>query len=124
MLGTIRTLWVVPRIGVRSAELLETPIMLVVSILAARWTAMRLSVPSGRSPRLAMGGVALAFLLAAEFGSVFWIRALSIRDYVATRDPLSGTVYYLALVVFAIMPLFVARKTVSASVTTKSGLKN
>jgi hypothetical protein len=37
VLGTIRTLWVVPRFGMRVAELMETPIMLVVTIVAARW---------------------------------------------------------------------------------------
>jgi hypothetical protein len=35
VLGTIRTLWVVPRVGTRMAELIETPIMLVVTIVAA-----------------------------------------------------------------------------------------
>jgi hypothetical protein len=28
-LGTIRTLWIVPRLGIRTAELLEAPFMLV-----------------------------------------------------------------------------------------------
>jgi hypothetical protein len=112
-LGTLRTLGVVARIGVRSAELLETPIMLVVSIVAARWTVLRLNVPSPRSSRLMMGGVALVFLLAAEFGFVSWVRGLSIKEYLATRDPVSGTVYYVALGLFGIMPLLVARKTLS-----------
>ena len=44
VLGTVRTLWVVPRVGTRKAELMETPIMLVVTIVAARWTVLRLSV--------------------------------------------------------------------------------
>ena len=35
VLGTIRTLWVVPRVGARMAELMETPIMFVVTVLAA-----------------------------------------------------------------------------------------
>jgi hypothetical protein len=120
VLGTIRTLWVVPTIGTRSAELLETPIMIVVSILAARWTARRLNIPSARSPRLAMGGAALVFLLGAEFGLVSWIRGLSIREYLATRDPVSGAAYYMALGLFAIMPLFVARKIASVSAAAKS----
>ncbi len=34
VLGPIRILWVVPRFGTRMAELMEAPIMLVVSILA------------------------------------------------------------------------------------------
>lgn len=109
-LGTIRTLWAVPRIGTRSAELFETPIMIVVSFLAARWTALRLHIPPVRACRLAMGCGALAYLLAAEFGFVSWVRGLSIREYLATRDPVSGTVYGIALGLFAIMPLLVARK--------------
>jgi hypothetical protein len=120
VLGAIRILWFVPIIGVRLAELLETPIMIVVSILAARWTVLRLNVPSASSLRLAMGGVALALLLTAEFGLVSWIRGLSIKDYLTTREPVSGTVYYAALAVFAIMPLFVARKTASVPLTAKS----
>ena len=41
VLGTIRTLWIVPRLGTRLAELMETPIMFVITILAARWTVRR-----------------------------------------------------------------------------------
>ena len=40
-LGTIRTLWVVPTVGTRTAELMETPIMLVVVVLAAGWIVRR-----------------------------------------------------------------------------------
>jgi len=57
-----------------------------------------------------MGGIALVFLLVAEFGLVLWLRGLSIREYLATRDPVSGTVYYMMLGVFAIMPLLLARR--------------
>ena len=62
------------------------------------------------SARLGMGCMALVLMLIAEFGFVLWIRGLSIRDYLATRDPVSGTVYYAMLVAFAIMPLLVAKK--------------
>ena len=109
VLGTIRTLWVVPRLGTRMAELMETPIMFVVTILAARWIALRLAVPPTRSGRLGMGGIALGLLLVAEFGLVLWVRGLSIREYLATRDPVAGAVYYVMLGIFAIMPLLVAR---------------
>jgi hypothetical protein len=46
VLGGIRVLWVVPRVGERTAELMETPIMLVVLMLAARWVARRLALAS------------------------------------------------------------------------------
>lgn len=109
VLGTARTLWVVPRVGARSAEWMETPIMLVVAILAARWTVVRLSVPTMPSTRLGMGCIALALMLVAEFGFVLWIRGLSVRQYLATRDPVSGAVYYATLGVFAALPLLASR---------------
>ena len=45
VLGTVRTLWFVPRVGTRIAELMETPIMLVVTIVAARWIVRHLAIP-------------------------------------------------------------------------------
>src|SRR5690349_7647726 len=108
VLGAIRTLWVVPRVGTRLAELMEMPIMLVVTIVAARWIVRHFAIPYVSSARLGMGGIGLSLLLVAEFGLVPWLRGISIREYLATRDPVSGAVYYLLLGVFAIMPLFVA----------------
>jgi hypothetical protein len=108
VLGTIRTLWVVPRVGTRMAELMETPVMLVVIIVASRWVVLHLAVPWAPTARLGMGGIALCLLVIAEFGLVLWLRGLSIREYLATRDPVSGTVYDVMLGVFAIMPLLVA----------------
>ena len=48
--------------------------------------------------------------LVAEFGLVLWLRGLSIREYLASRDPVSQTVYYLMLGMFAIMPFLIARR--------------
>ena len=110
VLGAIRTLWVVPRVGTWIAELMEMPIMLVVTIVVSRWVVLRLLVPFVPFARLGMGGIALCLLLVAEFGLVRWLRGLSIREYVTTRDPVSGTIYYVMLAVFAIMPLLVARR--------------
>jgi hypothetical protein len=109
VLGVIRTLWLVPRIGTRWAELMETPIMIVVTILTARWVVLRLTIPSTVSARFVMGGLGLGFLLGAEL-SLVRLRGLSLREYFATRDPVSGTVYYVALGLFAVMPLIVARR--------------
>lgn len=111
VLGAIRTLWVVPRVGTRTAELIEAPIMLGISIAAARWTVLHLRVPPTPSRRLAMGCIALTLLLIAEFTLVLSLRGMTIREYIATRDPVSGTVYYMTLLVFAILPLLVARQT-------------
>ena len=110
VLGIIRTLWVVPRFGTRMAELMETPIMLVVTIVVARWIVHRLVLPSVPPSRLGMGFVALGLMLVAEFGFVLWLRGLSIREYLASRDPVSQTVYYLMLGMFAIIPFLIARR--------------
>jgi hypothetical protein len=110
MLGTIRTLWVIPHVGTRTAELMEMPIMLVVTILAARWTVRHLRVQPMPSVRIGMGCIALLLMLVAEFGFVLWIRGLSVKGYLATRDSVSGTVYCVVLILFAIMPLLIAER--------------
>jgi hypothetical protein len=108
VLGPIRILWAVPRFGTRVAELMEAPIMFVVTILAAGWIVRRLAVPPKPSNRLGMGCVGLGLMLVAEFTLVLWLRGLSISEYLASRDPVSGTVYYVMLGVFCIMPLLVS----------------
>ena len=109
VLGTIRVLWVVPRVGMRTAELMETPIMFVVTILAARWVVRRLALPTAPATRLGVGLVALGFLLATEFSVVLWLRGLTIRGYLASRDTVAGIIYFVMLCVFAVMPFLVAR---------------
>ena len=108
--GIVRTLWVVPRFGARNAELLETPFMLAVIFLAARWMGRHRRLPSAPMARLGVGLVALGLLLAAELAVVLRLRGLTISGYIATRDPVAGMVYLLALGVFALAPLLVARR--------------
>jgi hypothetical protein len=108
-LGVPRTLWLVPLVGTRVAELLEIPIMLVVTVLAARWIVRACAVPPAFSNRLAVGCIALGLLVTTEFTLVLWLRGLSLSEYLAKRDPVSGTAYYLLLGLFALMPTLVAR---------------
>jgi hypothetical protein len=110
VLGPIRILWVVPRLGARIAELLEAPIMFGVTLFAARWVVHRLGVQPAPASRLSMGFLGLALMLAAEFTLVLWLRGISVGEYLATRDPVSGTAYYAMLGAFAILPLLVARR--------------
>jgi len=106
VLGTIRTLWVVPRLGVRTAELAEAPIMFGISILAARWAVRHVQVSPLWPKRLAMGCIALGLMLVAEFTLGLWIRGITIREDFAARDLISGTVYFLTLGAFAVIPIF------------------
>ena len=110
VLGPIRILWAVPRFGTRMAELMETPIMLVVTILAARWIVRHLVLPPTASIRLGMGCIALVLMLLGKFTLMLWLRGLSISNYLASRDPVSGTIYYVMLGIFAAMPILVVRR--------------
>jgi len=110
VLGTIRVLWLVPQLGARTAELLEMPVMLGATILAAQWVVRRLAVPPIAAQRLGMGFIALGILVLVEFTAVLWLRGMTFEDYLATRDPVSSTVYFVMLGVFALMPLWVARR--------------
>ena len=109
LLGTVRTLLIVPRVGARTAELMEAPLMIAVSFLAARAVIGRLHLPFVVSQRLVMGAVALLLMLVAEFGFVLWQRGMSLQQYFASRDPVSGGVYYCALLLFALAPVMVLR---------------
>ncbi len=110
ILGTIRVLFVVPRVGNRIAELAEMPVMLVVMILAS-WCILRSwNPPPARADRLTLGGIALALMLVAEFTLVLSLRGLSISEYLETRDPVSGSVYLAMLGVYATLPLLMGAK--------------
>ena len=107
VLGPIRILFLVPRFGVRVAELMEFPVMLVVIVLAARWLVRKfqLSVHT-----LLVGFLALGLMIAFEFTLVLWLRGLTLSEYFRERDPVAGVVYYLMLLVFAAMPFFMSHK--------------
>lgn len=109
VLGTIRIPFLVPRLGVRVAELLEMPFMLVAIMLAARIVARRSDLPETTPVRLFVGLVALAFLVLAELALAAMLQNESVGDYVASRDPVSGSVYIAMLILFALMPLILAR---------------
>jgi hypothetical protein len=102
--GVIRVLFVIPRIGVRAAELIEMPVMVFVTILAARWM-VRCFALSDTFARAVVGFIALSLLLVAEAGLV-WVSGSSISQFVSTRDPVSGIAYLGALILVGIMPLF------------------
>ncbi len=109
ILGTIRTLWVIPQVGERSAELMELPFMIATTYLAARWIVRRFSLASIRSIRIRVGVMALVLMLISEISLGLWIRGISLNEYFSSRDPVSGTAYYSALGLFAAMPMLVSR---------------
>ena len=107
--GTIRVLLVAPLLDVRWAELLEQPLMLVASFYLARFVVRRFG-PFAASRRLAIGAVALVLMLATELSLTRFVQGQDLSQYLASRDPVSGTAYVLSLAAFALMPLLAGRR--------------
>lgn len=111
VLGTVRVPFLVPQLGVRMAELLEMPLMFVAIVLSARFVVRRFALaPAVRRDAAAVGGIALACLIVAELGVAWALGATDPAAYLASRDPVSGTVYALMLLVYASMPALVAHR--------------
>ena len=103
LLGIVRVLVLVPRIGELRAEIAEAPLMLAAIFLSAKFIVHRFPALH-RASYLVSGGVALLILVLVEFSVVLGIRGISISQYFAERDPVAGGVYVLMLIIFAAMP--------------------
>lgn len=114
VLGVVRIMFLVPLVGARAAELAETPLMIAISYVVSRTLTRRMHIPSRTSDRALMGASALVLMLAAEFGLVLWLRGIDLSNYFATRDPVTAAAYYIALLIFAAMPIVAGRAERSA----------
>jgi len=104
LLGIVRVPFLVPRIGERWAELAEMPLMAVVIFLAAGYVLRKFPAIRMHDRSLFVGFLALALVVGAELGLVGALQSQSVGEYLANRDPVSGSVYLAMLVVFALMP--------------------
>lgn len=109
VLGVIRVTLVVPRLGERMAELMEMPLMFVAIVVSARLIIWRFRLPASARIRLGAGCLALGLLVGAEVLLAVALQERTLGEYVASRDPVSGVVYLAMLVLFAVMPLVLAR---------------
>src|SRR5688500_2146902 len=74
VLGVIRVLWVAPLLGVRNAELLEQPFMLIAVFLTAKWVVHEFGSKLSRTEILSVGLFALGILLLAEVIVVLFLQ--------------------------------------------------
>jgi len=109
VLGALRVSFLVPRLGERAAELVEMPVMFIVIVFSARFIMNRSAIPAAVSVRLGTGLLALGLLLIAELLLAVVLQERSLADYVAGRDPVSGSAYLAMLVLFSVMPVLVGR---------------
>lgn len=104
VLGIVRLGFVVPRLGVRWAELAEMPLMAVAIFLTAGDVLRRFPQIDSSRRALAVGMFALTVMIAAELLLAVALQNQTLREYIAGRDPVSGSVYLAMLVMFALMP--------------------
>lgn len=109
VLGTIRVLFVAPRIGVLGATLVEVPLMLTAAYYICRWAIRRWHVPPAL---LARGAMALWFLvLLAIFETLVGV-ALFGRTLAETWSGLAtsaGLIGLAAQILAALLPLVIGR---------------
>lgn len=109
VLGAIRVPLLVPQLGERTAELLELPLMLILVVIASRWLQRRTPELRPRQ-QLAVGALALALLLAAECAMGAMLMHRSPLEVLFDKDPVSGSLYYLSVLLFALLPWWWARR--------------
>lgn len=103
LMGSIRVPLLVPRLGERTAELVEAPIMLMVIFLASRYVVSRFRLAARAS--ILAGLLALVLLVCAELG-LSAVMGRTILD----RDPVSGSVFLASLLVYAALPWLLVRR--------------
>ena len=106
LLGAVRVPFLVPRLGERVAELAEMPLMFVAIFLAAGHVARKCGASVAPLGWVLVGALSLVLLVTAELLLAVVLAGRGIGEYVASRDPVSGSVYLALLVVFATMPWF------------------
>lgn len=109
VLGSIRVPFLVPSLGERVAELIEMPFMFAVVLVSARFITRHFNLPADILARLGAGLLALGLVVAAEVLLAVAFQDRTLGEYVASRDPVSGTVYLAMLALFAAMPLVLGR---------------
>lgn len=104
LLGSVRVPFIVPRLGERWAELAEMPIMAVIIFVAAGYILRRYPEVRTRGRALVVGFMALALSISAELALAVVLQSQSLAEFLASRDKVSGSVYLVMLVAFALMP--------------------
>lgn len=109
-LGTIRVLFVVPRLGLFQATLAEIPIMLTAAFFTSRWSVQHWQVAPTLAARWAM--VLWFLILLAGFetvmSTVLFGRTLADQWEILTTP--AGSIGMLAQVIAALLPLCVGRR--------------
>jgi hypothetical protein len=103
-LGTLRQLFVAPRVGNVVAVLIELPLVLSAAWWLSRRLVAHFAVPARTRCRIEMGGAALVLLLLAEFGLSAWVFGNSLGQQLAGYMTLAGSLGLAGQLAFAAFP--------------------
>ncbi len=93
ILGPIRVLLVVPRVGTRTAELLEAPIMLTAILIVGRWIGRSWCWGFTPFSKLVVGLITALLVLTADIVVGVGLREMTLVQVFTDRDPVAGSVY-------------------------------
>ena len=105
LLGTLRVLVLERLTGPVPATLVEVPVMLVLSWLAAGFVLHRFAPGSPAGPRLAIGLLALAFLLLAEVAVSILAFGRTPGEHFALYGDVAPRIGLVGQLAFALIPL-------------------
>jgi len=104
LFGTIRTLFLVPRVGDVAAVSIEAPLILGVSWVAAGICLRLFSVPKHLISRLSMGGIAFILLMLAEAGVSIELFGRSLSGFAKSLTTDAGMIGLASQIAFALIP--------------------
>jgi hypothetical protein len=107
LLGTLRVLWIAPALDETRAVLIELPVMLGASWLAARSLVRRFGVGSVRAA-LGMGALAIVLLMASEAGLAV-VMGQSLAQWLDAMARMPGALGLAGQAAFAAMPVLVRK---------------
>ena len=110
VLGSIRVLWLEPRLGTLLATACEAPFLLMTIVFAARWVPRTMKLKHDRTSLLAMGICALAFQQMADLAVGLGLRGVSFGQQIAHLATPQGTLYVFLLIIFAGAPVVLNRR--------------
>jgi hypothetical protein len=109
-LGTLRVTTLEPRLGELAAVAVELPAMLGASWLASAWLVRGFRVPRTTVARLAMGGLALALLLGAEWALGLLLFGRDAGAQIAAWTSPPGLLGLAAQLAFGLVPFVQAQR--------------
>jgi hypothetical protein len=111
ILGTIRTLFLIPAIGPVPATLLELPAILAISWFSCQYVLRRWQLSQSAAKHIAMGMIAFGLLIAAEAALSVTLGGLTLAEHVALYSKADILLGLAGQVLYGLFPWMQTRVT-------------